>query len=580
MSRLPDCCPVCSAPLEMSLAAAGAASMRCPRCRVRVGFLFPEGRLTPPPPCEEDSAGPRSPSLQGVRELAPFALFVAFPVGLALAAILLSVSRRDDLAKVASTVSRKALAWAVPSPQSREVTKDQIDALDDELALGEALFHRDWAPGVPLNEGGDGLGPAYNERSCVGCHFLGGSGGAGPLAKNVEIANARSTTPEKALVAAHPGFREAQSLVIHRFGTDPRYDPWRVAFLGKASLEDARAWATSPALDDLRGSPPGANPAGRSLEEVREELTVRSFLASRPDPQFRQMISRSGRNPTALFGAGLIDALPEEALVAAEDPPFERSPKIRGRVNRLADGRAGRFGWKAQTASLEDFVLTACAVELGLEVPGHHQSALPQAPESSPAGLDLTGRQCEALTAYVRSLRAARVRPLSPEAAEEAGRGERLFHNVGCATCHRPELGGLQGIYSDLLLHDMGRDLPDTGTYHGFDPSPPPPADPGDLARATGDRGSPAPRRKPRPAAGPTAQEWRTPPLWGYRDSAPYLHDGRAFTLEEAVAAHGGEADDSAVQFFQLNQARRELIRAFLESLAAPDDLAFRQAEE
>ena len=100
----------------------------------------------------------------------------------------------------------------------------------------------------------------------------------------------------------------------------------------------------------------------------------------------------SQRNPTALFGAGLIDAIPDDVLEAAAKVKHPGFPEVAGRVSRQKDKRIGRFGWKAQTPSLNDFVLTACAVELGLEVPGHHQGGLPQAPEVKATGLDLDRR--------------------------------------------------------------------------------------------------------------------------------------------------------------------------------------------
>ena len=75
--------------------------------------------------------------------------------------------------------------------------------------------------------------------------------------------------------------------------------------------------------------------------------------------------------------------------VATEQEVSTTSPEIHGRVSRLADGRIGRFGWKGQTASLNDFVLTACAVELGLEVPGHPQPGDPLSEDRHAPGLDL-----------------------------------------------------------------------------------------------------------------------------------------------------------------------------------------------
>src|SRR5207245_1572799 len=105
-----------------------------------------------------------------------------------------------------------------------------------------------------------------------------------------------------------------------------------------------------------------------------------------------------------------------------------------------------------------------------------------------------------------------------------------VFESIGCATCHAPKLGDVSGLYSDLLLHDMGEASSDSATYYGG------PAAPGrldDLAEAKE-------RTRSTGVASPT--EWRTAPLWGVADSAPYLHDGRARTLEEAIQLHGGEA--------------------------------------
>jgi CxxC motif-containing protein (DUF1111 family) len=112
----------------------------------------------------------------------------------------------------------------------------------------------------------------------------------------------------------------------------------------------------------------------------------------------------SQRNPPALFGAGLIDALPDQDLLAGEKRQFPEFPKIRGRANHPKDGRLGRFGWKAETPTLREFVLSACANELGLEVPGHHQASSPLDPDAKAKGLDLTQEECDALVAYVRHL--------------------------------------------------------------------------------------------------------------------------------------------------------------------------------
>ena len=248
----------------------------------------------------------------------------------------------------------------------------------------------------------------------------------------------------------------------------------------------------------------------------------------------------TARNPPPLFGTGLIDRLADTELerVARQQPP-----STRGRVHRLKGGRIGRFGWRAQVASLEDFVLGACANELGLEVPGHHQAASPLDPAAKAKTLDLAQDECDALVQYVRSLPPPNVLEPSGSQGSAAMEGRRLFQSVGCESCHIADLGSVRGIYSDLLLHDMGEELSDPGSYDTEESTT--------LDRLK--RG-----------------EWRTPPLWGFRDSAPYLHDGRARNLEQAVVLHGGQGAASVRRFRALDPGQQSQVLAFLNSLAAP----------
>ncbi len=247
------------------------------------------------------------------------------------------------------------------------------------------------------------------------------------------------------------------------------------------------------------------------------------------------------RNTPALFGAGRIDEIPLDVLVAvAAMQPTD----VRGRVSRTQDGRFGRFGWKAQIPSLHEFVRGACANELGLEVPGHSQPSSPVAPKQKAKGLDLTEADCDALAAYVRSLPApVVVDPYGPRGTPDMREGRRLFTEAECVLCHTPTIGEVGGIYSDLLLHNMGQSLSDSGSTYGMN--------------------------GPDTPTGPSPREWRTPPLWGYRDSGPYLHDGRARNLEEAVALHEGQAKASAKRFFALSARERSQVESFLKSLVA-----------
>jgi CxxC motif-containing protein (DUF1111 family) len=570
------------------------------------------------------------------------------------------------------------------------------------VALGRTLFEREWQPGDSRTHGGDGLGPVYNDSSCVACHNQGGSGGAGSNGKNVDIITATpvgqsfevpmeqperprgflekalrsligldkpapvavpAPAPGKAagagqaarparpkidtteLVKAHPGFRTARSIVLHHFSTDASYEQWRQGFFG------------IPGITQVQSALGSDNMAFAQLAMNFDAIAIQNQIGP-------FAISRSQRNPTALFGAGLIDGITDADIEAAAKVKHAGFTEIAGRVSRLKDKRIGRFGWKSQTSSLSDFVLTACAVELGLEVPDHHQGGSPAHPEARPKGLDLNAEECASLVAYVADLpRPSQRKPETDREANEIEAGRAVFAKTGCATCHTPKLGAVDGLYSDLLLHDLGPALGDVGQYGVFDPSsseeeivddpasvaqgasplappqeipgfastsvetvsarvipdgaaPMPATAPPSQSRSVVGSAAPAPGTAPpavapgsapeppvavavqrspfdspagggmaasgmhqmgvpvfkRPTSGPASRfEWRTPPLWGFRDSAPYLHDGRARTLEQAVVMHGGESTRVTQKFFKLKAKERGQLEAFLKSLAAPE---------
>jgi CxxC motif-containing protein (DUF1111 family) len=306
------------------------------------------------------------------------------------------------------------------------------------------------------------------------------------------------------------------------------------------------------------------------LEQVRESMRLRPEPRAQEDSTKSHKPARGAdrakgevflasvatlnqRNPPPLFGAGLIDSIPIQAL---RDAASRSVSEVRGRLSTIVvrdrrgsvkEESVGRFGWKAQTASLKDFVESACANELGLEVPTHHQAKPPLDDSKKVPGLDLTQEECDALTAYVASLPAPidRGAPAGKGEQPDISAGRELFARAGCTACHLPRLGPVEGIYSDLLLHRMGTDLADPGRYQT------------DSIESS-------------VTAGALSDEWRTPPLWGYRDSGPYLHDGRAQTLEEAVALHGGQGEETARKFFKLKPRERLQVQTFLNSLAAP----------
>lgn len=439
----------------------------------------------------------------------------------------------------------------------------QAACADDRVEAGRSLFEHKWTPGDPLCPEGDGLGPMYNADSCVACHSLGGIGGAGGSEHNVsllsvEARNKRPSSRERQAIRTQagkfspgfgPGLTAASSVVFHQFSTEPRYDHWRLSILGvklPPQPSPERREAAIQAADRKRGSatPPVAE------------------LAQKPG----LIVRLSQRNTPALFGAKLIDSIPEQTLVDLAKQQAERFPGIEGRVGRTAEGKVARFGWRGQAATLRDFVLTACAVELGLQNDGHGQAFNPLEQRHIGRGNDLTRDQCDALIAFVASLPAPRqLAPASEREAKRNDHGAKLFEATGCTACHVPDVGEVAGIYSDLLLHDMGAGLED-----------PVPAFPDANSTRTGSSsGSSAYYGGPGEIFADTPprlrREWRTPPLWGLRDSAPYLHDGRAATIEQAIAAHGGEAANAARKYGGLDYLQRSHLVEFLKSLAAPE---------
>lgn len=242
----------------------------------------------------------------------------------------------------------------------------------------------------------------------------------------------------------------------------------------------------------------------------------------------------SRRETPPLYGLGLIAALPDAAILANEDPDDRDGDGISGRANRV-EGAVGRFGWKAEQPTLEGFVAKSLLEEIGITSPVHPDEVRAMGKETPcdrVADPEDDGRHLAALVRFVRML------PPLPagERGEREARGEKLFRERGCAGCHVETLGGGDtapvAAYSDFLLHDMGAELADgvvAGTASG--------------------------------------REFRTAPLWGAKHSAPYMHDGRAPTLLDAIGLHDGEAAAARERFRALAPDDRAALIAFIESL-------------
>jgi CxxC motif-containing protein (DUF1111 family) len=425
---------------------------------------------------------------------------------------------------------------------------------------GASLFAHKWVADDPVSPGGDGLGPMYNADSCVACHHQGAIGGAGPGDRNVlllslAVPDMPRTPRGKSAIQSnagkvHPAFTDgpngAASIILHQFSTEPGYARWRLGVLGQKLPVDAKSGQIAAALAaerKRRGQP--------SVAELPRKNGVSLRL--------------SQRNTPALFGAGLINSISDTTLLQLEDQQANSPFGVHGRVGRTADGRVGRFGWRGQVADLRDFVLTACSMELGLGNDRHPQAKNPLDLRRRSRGDDLTDEQCDSLVDFVASLPAPRqLWPANQKELQLLEQGTKLFETTGCVACHVENVGDVEDIFSDLLLHDMGPTLED----------PVPAAPETSAAETNTSGGSSAYGGSSTSFASipPRAlREWRTPPLWGVRDSAPYLHDGRARTIEEAIALHGGEGASSAKKFADLDYRDRSRLLMFLKSLAAPE---------
>jgi CxxC motif-containing protein (DUF1111 family) len=242
------------------------------------------------------------------------------------------------------------------------------------------------------------------------------------------------------------------------------------------------------------------------------------------------------RQTPHLFGLGLIDSIPSATIMANADPADGDADGISGRAHILPGGRLGRFGWKAQVPSVAEFVGDAMAAELGVTLPA--QTGLSFAIFNDNDGVadpELNMDQFNDITFFLRTMAGPPRQPTPAGQETTVATGESLFASVGCAKCHIPSLQGESGavpLFSDLLLHEIlpaGKDgIVDTDANQ---------------------------------------QEFRTAPLWGLSQTAPYFLDGSADTIDQAIRKHDGEALQVRQAFEALSESDRNALLAFLNTL-------------
>lgn len=446
---------------------------------------------------------------------------------------LLSCYKSDDYEPILPDISERALSGGAttlyetgafsfnnPAPNlSGENLKNHLK--------GDKLFEANFvAAPARLNAG---LGVQYNNVSCEACHPKDG----------------RARFPDK--INAFSGF----FLRISLPGTDAHGAPLPVPGFGDQLQNHALVGYEPEVQFGVRYEPIIIDFSDGSRVTLQKPIysIPQSYIPIPPQALF------SPRIGPPVFGLGLLEAIPEQDILAREDVNDANADGISGKANRVWDVQSqstklGRFGWKANAPSVMAQIAGAYHGDMGITSPLFPQEAdfgqtngsatNPAEPEIPQTTLDLVTLYCQTLAVpAARNLHDTQVR-----------RGAALFEEAQCHLCHVPQqrTGTVAGIpeisnqtfypYTDMLLHDMGEYLADG-----------------------------------RPDFLADGNEWKTRPLWGIgltknvNGHTHFLHDGRAKSVEEAILFHAGEAKKSQEFYRKLPKKDREALLKFVESL-------------
>jgi CxxC motif-containing protein (DUF1111 family) len=384
----------------------------------------------------------------------------------------------------------------------------------------------------------DGLGPRMNLDSCMGCHLQPAVGGSSP-AVNPQFAFATAggaTDSVPSFITANGPVRETR-------------------FVRNA---DGTADGGVHAIFTISGRPGSTNGCSMKQPDYDTEMARHNVIF---------------RIPTPTFGAGLIEAIPDQAIVAnaSSNGATKNALGIRGRANFQVSGRTitgqtnhngndgtiARFGWKAQNKSLLLFSGEAYNVEMGVtselfqterdETGKCQYATVPNDVTNMSAPTAFEGLSgVEKFAIFMRFLAPPTPSTTTPGGAKSITNGTKVFNSTGCALCHTPSFktgnaavpalrDKTANLFSDLLTHDMGVGLAD-GVSQG--------------------------------EAGP--REFRTAPLWGLGQRLFFLHDGRTSDLIEAIRAHrseGSEGNGVVGNFNALTESQKQDLLNFLRSL-------------
>ena len=427
-------------------------------------------------------------------------------------------------------------AFSLPSanlPPSRRV----------DFSVGNSFFRSPWVIAPSTTTARDGLGPLFNTNACQNCHIKDGRGHPPtPDAPNAVSMLVRLSIPDA----------PAYAKVIEQLGVVP--EP-----VYGGQLQDMAVPGVAPEgkvrVDYT--SVPVRFKDGTEVQLRKPSLNISrlGYGPMHPDTRF------SARVAPPMIGLGLLEAIPDEAILANAEAQAKDKNGIAGRPNRVWDDAQqktvlGRFGWKAGQPNLNQQNVHAFSGDMGLTTSlrpiddcTDAQTACKQAPNGNgPEGEpEVSDNILRLVLFYSRNLAVPARRDVN---APEVLAGKNLFFQAGCQSCHTPKYTTAANAaepelanqvirpYSDLLLHDMGDGLADNRSEF----------------QASG-------------------RDWRTPPLWGIgltqavSGHTQFLHDGRARNLLEAVLWHGGEAQAAQQQVLSFNAEQRAALLAFLNSL-------------
>ncbi|PSV13524.1 di-heme oxidoreductase family protein [Photobacterium leiognathi] len=445
---------------------------------------------------------------------------------------------KEQLAKIKSggnTTTPKTGANAFSLPASNLPMSKRLD-----FSVGNSFFRNPWVQAPATTDARDGLGPIFNTNGCQNCHIKDGRGH--PPEK--DDMNSVSMLVRMSI----PALTDEQKQQLIKSGVIP--EPTYGDQLQDFALPDAKPEGKI-ALTYTDVPVTFADGEVITLHKPNLSITDLNYGPIADD------VMLSARIAPPMIGLGLLEHIPEQTLKRFVAEQAAENKGVSGKLNQVWDVRAnktviGRFGWKAGQPNLMQQNAAAFNGDIGLTSALFEQENCTEK-QTICAELPNGGKHeaSEKVLTFVEFYSQHLAVPARRNINDpQVMKGEKLFADIGCQSCHRtqiktakvPERPALSeqmiNPYTDLLLHDMGEGLADN-----------------------------------RPEFLANGQEWRTPPLWGlgYTEEVNghtnFLHDGRARSVMEAVLWHGGEAQTSRDKVLQLSKSDRQALVAFLDSL-------------